>query len=117
MLTNIVYAYQGAITAYLFNGRTRALAALLTGLGSIIGSLFIGTLLDKLPFRRRNRALAGVAVVFGLNLIVWIGGLAFQVKFTRSTPHVPWDWHEKAMIGPIILIMACKLEMIARGIQ
>lgn len=40
--SNYFYAYQSAITAYLFNGRTRALVALMSGLGSIVGSILIG---------------------------------------------------------------------------
>ena len=57
--SNYFYAYQGAITADMFNGRTRALTSLLTGLGSIVGSIFMGFLLDYVPMRRRNRALFG----------------------------------------------------------
>jgi hypothetical protein len=36
--SNFFYAYQGAITAYLLNGRTRLLVSLLTGLGSLMGA-------------------------------------------------------------------------------
>ena len=57
--SNYFYAYQGALTAQLFNGRTRALSSLLTGLGSIVGSIFMGCTLDYMPFKRRNRALFG----------------------------------------------------------
>ncbi|MBE3041468.1 MFS transporter, partial [Candidatus Bathyarchaeota archaeon] len=47
--SNYFYAYQSAITAYLFNGRTRGLVALASGLGSIVGSILIGLVTDKLP--------------------------------------------------------------------
>ena len=57
--SNYFYAYQGAITANCFNGRTRALVSLLTGLGSIVGSIFIGFITDYAPTGRRNRALIG----------------------------------------------------------
>lgn len=103
-----VYAYQGAITVHLFNGRTRALTALVTGLGSILGALFLGVLIDKLPFRRRMRSFIALAAVTALALGIWIGGLVLQVQFTRQSVPPVWDWTDKAAIGPIILLGACK---------
>ncbi|PNY26827.1 Uncharacterized protein TCAP_03236 [Tolypocladium capitatum] len=109
--SNYFYAYQGALTAILFNGRTRALVSLLTGIGSMIGSLLIGSITDVLPFSRRNRALVGCAFVFILTCIVWAGGLGFQIKFTRASVEVlgvaiPWDWTFGVAAGPIILMLA-----------
>nr|XP_031860987.1 uncharacterized protein CI109_003714 [Kwoniella shandongensis]KAA5528059.1 hypothetical protein CI109_003714 [Kwoniella shandongensis] len=104
--SNYFYAYQGAITAFLFNGRTRALVSLLTGFGSIVGAIFIGNVLDKLPFSRKKRSLIGVAVVVLLNIGIWVGGLVFQVKFTRASDKPVWDYSDKAAVGPIILLMA-----------
>ncbi|WVQ82739.1 hypothetical protein IAT38_004871 [Cryptococcus sp. DSM 104549] len=104
--SNYFYAYQGAITAFLFNGRTRALVSLLTGLGSIVGAIFIGTILDRLPCSRKKRSLIGCGVVIVLNIIIWAGGLGFQVQFTRATEHTAWDWSEGPAVGPIILLMA-----------
>ena len=103
-----VYAYQGAIVAYLWNARTRALVSLLTGLGSMTGSIFIGFLLDKIPFSRRTRSFIGCGVVVILNIIIWSGGLGFQVQFSRETVKDKWDWTTGAGVGPIILIMACE---------
>ncbi|KAK0388500.1 hypothetical protein NLU13_4743 [Sarocladium strictum] len=109
--SNYFYAYQNALTAALFNGRTRALVALLTGLGSIVGSILIGLLTDTLPLSRRYRAFASSAVVFTLMCAVWGGGLGFQVQFDRSSTEVlgqpiPWDWTVGSAIGPIILMMS-----------
>lgn len=113
-----VYAYQGAITAVLFNGRTRALVSLLTGLGSMTGSIIIGLLTDRLPFRRRNRALASCVIVFLFTAMVWGAGLGFQVKFTRADViegtdllgnPLPWDLlTASSAAGPITLLMACE---------
>ena len=105
--SNCFYAYQGAITTFLFNGRTRALVATLTGLGSILGSVFVGLLLDRLPYSRRTRSMVGCGAVAVLNTAVWTGGLVFQTKFNRDTDHTPWDWTEGAAVGPIILLMSC----------
>jgi len=109
-LHHTVYAYQGAIVAFLFNGRTRALVSLLTGLGAIVGSIVIGFILDGLPFNRRKRSLLGCAAVIFIVLLTWSGGLAFQVTFTRATPWTVWDWTSAGAAGPIVLLMACKCK-------
>ena len=106
--SNYFYAYQGAITTFLFNGRTRALVATLTGLGSIVGSIFVGMILDRLPFSRKKRSMLGCGAVALLNTAVWVGGLVFQLQFTRDTDHIPWDWTQGAAVGPIILLMSCE---------
>jgi hypothetical protein len=106
--SNYFYAYQGAITVHLFNGRTRALVALCTGLGSILGALLLGFLVDKLPYRRRVRSFIGLGVVAGLAVVIWVGGLVLQVSFTRASVPPHWDWEDHASIGPIILLGSCK---------
>ncbi|KAL2209496.1 DUF895 domain protein [Sarocladium strictum] len=109
--SNYFYAYQHALTAALFNGRTRALVALLTGFGSISGSILVGLLTDTLPLSRRHRAFATCGVIFALMCAVWGGGLGFQVKFTRASVEIlgapiPWDWTAGAAIGPIVMMFA-----------
>ncbi|KGB79054.1 hypothetical protein I307_02859 [Cryptococcus deuterogattii 99/473] len=104
--SNYFYAYQGAITAFLFNGRTRALVSLLTGLGAIIGAILIGVVLDRVPLSRKKRSMIGCLTVIVLNIIIWVGGLVFQLKFTRHTEHTVWDWSDGAATGPIILLMS-----------
>jgi uncharacterized membrane protein YczE len=101
------------LTAVLFNGRTRALVALLTGLGSVLGSILIGVLTDTLPMSRRHRAFASTAIIFVLMCTVWGGGLGFQVKFTRASTvilgqPIPWDWTVGSATGPIILMLSCQ---------
>ncbi|ERT03372.1 UNC93-like protein [Sporothrix schenckii 1099-18] len=109
--SNYFYAYQGALTAYLFNGRTRALVSLLTGLGSMLGSVLVGFLLDNLPFHRRKRSLVTCGIVALLMIGIWGGGLAFQLRFQRDDAAVlgeplPWDWTAGAAVGPILLLLA-----------
>jgi len=104
--SNYFYAYQGALNAHLFDGRTRALNSLLTGVGAIFGAIVIGLVFDLLPFPRRQRAYLSFGLVCICIVATWVGGLAFQVKFTRATPVPNWDYTEKAAVGPIILLMA-----------
>lgn len=111
--SNFFYSYQGALTAALFNGRTRALVALLEGAGQVAGSLALGQLTDNLPFGRRRRALVSAALVAALNCAVWGGGLAFQLQFARGDAVVrgqpiPWDWTAAGGVatGPILLLTA-----------
>ena len=111
--SNFFYAYQGAITTFFFNGRTRALVSLLTGVGSVIGSIIIGVVTDYMPYKRRTRAYIGCGICLFLNLLVWSGECAFQVKYKRNDDgkvRMPdgWDFTEGIAAGPIILLMACE---------
>jgi MFS family permease len=101
----------------LFNGRTRALVSLLTGLGSLSGAIVLGLLTDKLPFGRRNRALCACLFVLIINCIIWGAGLGFQVQFDRASiiaeeellgAVTPWDFTQSGSAGgPISLLMFC----------
>lgn len=109
--SNYFYAYQSAIVTVLFNGRTRALVSLVEGVGQVLGGIIIGQLTDNLPCGRRKRALWSALFVLVLNCVVWAGGLAFQVGFTRSSTvvrgeEIPWDWTVGVAAGPIVLLMA-----------
>jgi predicted MFS family arabinose efflux permease len=79
-----------------------------TGLGSIFGALFLGILVDKLPFKRRMRSFVALAAVTALAIGIWVGGLILQVQFTRASVPPYWDWTNNASIGPIILLGACE---------
>jgi uncharacterized membrane protein YczE len=65
----------------------------LDGLGAILGAIFVGILLDKLPFGRKVRGYIGVGTVFLLGIMVWGGGLAFQL-----------DVSQDCLLGPNILL-------------
>ncbi|KAL6697311.1 hypothetical protein J3F84DRAFT_347058 [Trichoderma pleuroticola] len=119
LASNYFYAYQGTLTAFLFDGRTRALVSVLTGLGSMIGSLMVGYLTDVLSFTRRNRALAGCFIILILTRIIWRSGIGFQVQFTQSDTKVfnhptPWDWTTGVPVGPILLLFACQLLLLLK---
>lgn len=84
----------------------------------MVGSVIIGLLTDRLPFKRRNRALVSCLIVFLLTGAVWGAGLGFQVQFTRSTvtegsilegSPLPWDLlNPSSAAGPMVLLMACE---------
>lgn len=80
----------------------------------------IGLITDRLPFGRRNRALAGCAFVLFLNCLIWASGLGFQVQFSRDTTAtgdilkgvaIPWDWTDGVASGPIVLLMSCTFRL------
>ncbi|KAL2784048.1 major facilitator superfamily domain-containing protein [Aspergillus keveii] len=107
--SNYFYAYQGALTQFLFTGRARALASLLTGVGSILGSLLFGFVTDQVSPSRRSRALTGWCLVLGLNCFAWSCGLALQVQFTRQSTALqghplPWDWTHAPSYAPLLLL-------------
>lgn len=54
--------------------RGRSLNALLNGIGAIAAPWILWLITDKLPFKRRGRALAGAIYVFVLVNAIWIGG-------------------------------------------
>ena len=61
-------------------------------------------------FCARNLAKTRVTVCacVVLNLVVWIGGLGFQVKFTRADGKFDYDWTNGKATGPLILLMSCE---------
>jgi sensor histidine kinase regulating citrate/malate metabolism len=81
-----------------FNGRTRALVAVLDGLGAILGAVFIGLLLDKLPYARKTRGFIGVATIFLLGIAVWGGGLAFQLGVCQET----FGWSRTSLFAGLV---------------
>ncbi|KAL2845821.1 major facilitator superfamily domain-containing protein [Aspergillus pseudodeflectus] len=78
--SNYFYAYQGALTQFLFTGRARALASLLTGVGSILGSLLFGFVTDQVQFTRQSTTLQGHPL--------------------------PWDWTHAPSYAPLLLLCA-----------
>lgn len=113
--SNYFYTYQSAITAFLFDGRTRALVAILCGAGSMFSGMMFGLLVDKLPFSRRWRALTGCGIVFVVSSFVWSCGVVFQMQFQRGQHlvrghPVPWDFKNGVAKGPILLMLACMID-------
>ncbi|KAL3460748.1 major facilitator superfamily domain-containing protein [Aspergillus heterothallicus] len=109
--SNYFYAYQGALTQFLFTGRARALGSFLTSVGSIIGSLIFGFVTDQVPLSRRSRAITGWYLVLALNCFAWSCGLALQLQFSRGSTSLqgqvlPWDWTHAPSYAPLLLLCA-----------
>ena len=99
-----------------FNTRTRALNSVLYWSAQIVGAAIFGFLLDWSTFTRTQRAKAAWAALFALTFVVWGGGYAFQVGYTRAevsvgsdTPddpsddYVKMDWTSSGYVGPMFL--------------
>ncbi|KAG0257961.1 hypothetical protein BG011_003628 [Mortierella polycephala] len=79
--SNFSYTYQfNDFNGFNFNIRTRSLNSIIFWVAQIIGALFIGHLLDRIPLRRPRRAILGLAVVALLFMGTWIGALMIQLK-------------------------------------
>ncbi|KAF9188385.1 hypothetical protein BGZ51_000631 [Haplosporangium sp. Z 767] len=79
--SNFSYTYQfNDFNGFNFNIRTRSLNSILFWVAQIIGALFIGHLLDRIPLRRPRRAILGLAVIALLFMGTWIGALMMQLK-------------------------------------
>lgn len=106
-----VFAYHGVLNTNLFNGRTRILNGLLSGSASLISAVVLGYIQDKLPFSRRIRAAAGLALTTAVLATTLASCIAFHVRngITRKTSPPHWDWTDRAAGPPIVLLMACEL--------
>ncbi|KAL0950519.1 hypothetical protein HGRIS_007328 [Hohenbuehelia grisea] len=69
----------------LFNIRGRALNTLVYYIAQIIGSLFIGIILDQKRLRRRSRAFIGWGILFGMTFVVHVWAYFYQRDYTRAT--------------------------------
>lgn len=85
--SNFFYSYQfNNVNAELFNLRTRGLNNVFYWAAQMIGSVFIGYIMDFSFKSRRTRGLFGVGVVAVLGTAIWGGGLANQLGYRRESP-------------------------------
>ncbi|WBW70785.1 transmembrane transporter [Schizosaccharomyces osmophilus] len=88
--SNWFYTYQfNDVNLAYFNIRTRALNNLLYWFSQILGSAATAVLLDNPKMNRAVRARVGWVCVFVLVCVIWGGGLAFQLKYTRQSVNAP----------------------------
>ncbi|KAG8390474.1 hypothetical protein BUALT_Bualt01G0087200 [Buddleja alternifolia] len=83
--SNFFYSYQfNNVNGVLFNLRTRGLNNIFYWGAQMIGSVFIGYIMDFSFKSRRRRGLFGIGVVAVLGTAIWSGGLVKQLDYKRS---------------------------------
>lgn len=104
--SNFFYSYQfNNVNGVLFNLRTRGLNNVFYWGAQMIGSLFIGYLMDFTFKSRRARGLFGITVVGVLGTGIWVGGLKKQLDYSRDNePATKLDFKDGSdFAGPFVL--------------
>ncbi|KAL3846044.1 hypothetical protein ACJIZ3_003447 [Penstemon smallii] len=103
--SNFFYSYQfNNVNGVLFNVRTRGLNNVFYWAAQMIGSVFIGYVMDFSFKSRRARGLLGVGVVAVFGTAIWGGGLAKQLDYTRHDLPIKMDFKEGPdFAGPFVL--------------
>lgn len=104
--SNFFYTYQfNNVNGELFNLRTRGFNNVFYWGAQMLGSVGIGYLMDFSFQSRRKRGFLGIMVVGLLGTVIWGGGLANQLRYSRN--HVPekLDFKDSgtAYAGPFLL--------------
>ena len=104
--SNYFYAYQGSFAFKVFDAPARSVNGVVKSLGQILGALFLGFLLDKLPMTRRNRGLVGLALTTVITIVAYSWGLKYQMPITRATE---WahkiNYHDSAFAEPMAILV------------
>lgn len=106
--SNWFYTYQfNDFNGARFTVRTRSLNSLLYWLAQMIGAIVVGLLFDWQRFSRPVRARIGWVVVFISGMVIWGGGLKFQLGHTRELVALDKliDFKDGNYIGPMFLYM------------
>ncbi|MCJ1398936.1 hypothetical protein MMC11_002137 [Xylographa trunciseda] len=106
--SNWFYSYQfNDVNGATFTIRTRALNNVLYWSSQIVGAFVFGYALDIKSVRRSIKARAALAVLFGLTMVIWGGGYAFQKNYDRAATeakdYVTMDWTTTGYVGPMFL--------------
>ncbi|KAK6936584.1 Ion channel regulatory protein, UNC-93 [Dillenia turbinata] len=104
--SNFFYSYQfNNVNGVLFNLRTKGLNSLFYWGAQILGSFGIGYVLDFSFESRRKRGFVGIAIVALLSSVIWSGGLANQLNYSRTDPPKRLDFKESgsSFAGPFVL--------------
>jgi hypothetical protein len=102
------YTYQfGDVNLARFDVRTRALNNTLYWLAQILGASVFGFALDFSKVRRTSRAISAWVALFVLTMVIWGGGLAFQIGYTREEVNAKKvhliSWTDNGYVGPMFL--------------
>ncbi|CAA2971212.1 UNC93 1 [Olea europaea subsp. europaea] len=104
--SNFFYSYQFTnVNGVLFNLRTRGFNNVFYWGAQMVGSVFIGYIMDFSFKNRRTRGLVGIGVVAVLSTAIWGGGLAKQLHYSRDDlPTLKLDFKDHTdFTGPFML--------------
>lgn len=104
--SNFFYSYQFTnVNGVLFNLRTRGLNNIFYWGAQMIGSIFIGYVMDFSFKSRRARGLLGIGIVAVFGTAIWGGGLAKQLDYSRNDlPGERLDFKDgHRFAGPFVL--------------
>lgn len=106
---NVFYSYQqNSVNGMTFNIRTRSLNSALYWIAQMLGGFFIGFVLDLKYFRRGQRVLLGWGVLFVVGMVIWGGGLRFQLWNDARIDEgffQDLDFTDREAVGPIFLFI------------
>ncbi|CUM64906.1 uncharacterized protein PRCAT00002524001 [Priceomyces carsonii] len=104
---NVFYSYQqNSVNGMTFNVRTRSLNSALYWMSQMIGGIVIGGFLDLHKISRRRRAIFGWIQLLVVGMVIWGGGLKFQLwndKRTAKGLIQDIDFKDSNYIGPMFL--------------
>ncbi|KAJ7534139.1 hypothetical protein O6H91_13G081400 [Diphasiastrum complanatum] len=109
LASNFFYTYQfNNVNGLLFNIRSRSLNNIFYWTAQIIGSIGLGYLLDHGSPNRRQRGFMGLGLVALLTIVVYAGGLANQLQYSRQHLPKPLDFMDSglAYAGPALLYIS-----------
>ncbi|KAL8538259.1 hypothetical protein ACS0TY_000293 [Phlomoides rotata] len=104
--SNFFYSYQfNNVNGVLFNLRTGGLNNIFYWGAQMIGSVFIGYVMDFSFKSRRARGLLGIGIVSVFGMAIWGGGLANQLDYSRhNLPSEKLDFKDgHHFAGPFVL--------------
>lgn len=104
---NVFYSYQqNSVNGMTFDIRSRALNSSFYWFAQMFGGFIIGFVLDLKYFKRGTKVLIGWAILMVTGMVIWGGGLSFQLwndKRTALGLIQDIDYTEKQAVGPIFL--------------
>jgi hypothetical protein len=107
--SNWFYTYQfNGVNAARFNTRTRTLNNTLYWFGQIVGAFSTGYILDNRRYLRSKVAKLTLVTLFFVTIVVWLGGLAFEINvpgrvITSAPDFVKMDWTNRKYVLPLLL--------------
>ncbi|KAL8139535.1 hypothetical protein V2J09_005556 [Rumex salicifolius] len=104
--SNFFYTYQfNNVNGELFNLRTRGFNNVFYWGAQMLGSIGIGYLMDFSFKSRRKRGILGITVVGLVGTAIWGGGLANQLRYSRTDPLAKLDFKDSGSgyAGPFVL--------------